>query len=103
MTLDTPTFASPVPGESSIEPFIYIVSTQGLDSNPVTPKTMLGLDLLEYPKFNDPRVDPPAVIATILYSRRILVTKKFEIARQPIWFFGTCEDGGREAGWFTKE
>jgi len=105
MALDTPTFVSPVPGQSTIESFNYVVSTQGLDTRPLTPGTMLGLDLLEYPRFKDPRVTEPAVIGTILYSEIIVVTKKFEIPNQAPWYYGTGTDGDghSHSGWFQKE
>jgi len=104
MALDTPTFVSPVPGQSSIESFNYVVSTQGLDSRPLVPDTMLGLDLLEYPPFEDPRVVRPAVIGTILYGEIIVVTKKYEVAGK-LWFYGTGTDGDGHShgGWFQKE
>ena len=106
MALDTPTFISPVPGlDSSIQEFTYIVSTQGLDSRPLVPDTELGLDLLEYPPFTDPRVTPPAVIGTLPYNTRVTVTKKIELAGRAIWYYGTGDDADdvSRAGWFQKE
>ena len=106
MALDTPTFISPVPGlDDSIQEFTYRVTTQGLDSRPLVPDTELGLDLLEYPKFSDPRVTLPAVIGTIPYNTRIVVTKKIELAGEAPWYFGTGDDADdvERAGWFQKE
>ena len=102
-TSELPVLDSPVPGISIVEDEIYTVSTQGLDPRADNPPAMLGLDLLTFVPYTDPRIVKPVVAATVLYSHQVLITKKYEVSGQATWYFGTSIDDPKDYGWFQKE
>lgn len=105
MAIDDPVLLSPVPGIEDIETQLYTVVSQGLDTRPEVPGTMLGLDLLTFAPYADPRIALPTVVGRIMYSSIITITKIYHPAGQAPWYYGTGTDadGHSHSGWFQKE
>mgnify|MGYP001202494631 CR=1 FL=1 len=105
MAAEDPVILSPVPGMSNIEAQSYVVSTQGLEFRTATADALTGLDLLTFVPYTDPRITAPTVVGRIMYGTTISITKKYDIANQAPWFYGTGldADGHSHSGWFQKE
>jgi hypothetical protein len=107
MARGDPVLISPQPGlDESVESFTYTVAAQGLNPRRLaTGEQNVGVKLLDFPPFTDPRIAEPAVIGVVPFNHQIVVSKSYTIASHKPWYYGTGTDSSDQPimGWFQRE